>query len=173
VIISLGLAWGLDQLMAGWLPLKGEATIARLYPFEVGNKGFTGELELFERDSVPTLQRLELAESELSLVVERLELSGPLTIFAAPANYRVVALAGPTARILVAFPGGEGLADRLLPLLGEGPAEASLPLLRHSRELSQNLALVASEPVLFGFQPKAGGFVLGIETAARGSLPGH
>lgn len=97
--ISLLLPLLLGLALAGWLPLRpGPAIarptdsfpVARLLPYEVGERSFRGQLELPERDSVPVVQDVALSANAAALSVDSLAFSGPLRLAAL--------LASPAAR---------------------------------------------------------------------------
>ena len=163
--LVLAAALLLVESLAGWLPLAGPTPVARLLPFSVGPDGFSGELEVLERDTVPTVQRLELKAASAALVVERLELAGPAALVAGPAFYRVVGLSGGPGGDSVSFPARRSLLERVLPL-PEGPeAEARGLLVRRSREASAALPLAALEPVLYSLETGGGGEGLALVAA--------
>ncbi|MBL8968499.1 MAG: hypothetical protein JNG85_15955, partial [Spirochaetaceae bacterium] len=170
-LAGLGLAAALLLLdgLAGWLPLRGPGPVARFLPFAATDAGFSGQLEIQERDTVPTLQKLELPLVALALVVERVELAGPAALVAGPRFYRVVGAAGPDGAMAADFPARKNLVDRLAPL-PEGPGgEARGLFLRRRRETSAAVSLAALEPVVFSFAPAKvpGGLVLEARAGER------
>lgn len=152
--------------LGGWLPLEGSKRIATLTPFVVSSSGWSGELGVEEKDSVPIIQAIAGKGSDVRLVVERLELSGPVALVAGPEWYRVVGTASgaqdeaaetsvfsPPARLLdIALPIGPGLG-----------AAASLPFARRWREGSSPVALVALVPIRFSLGPGTPGGELRVE----------
>ncbi len=157
--------------VAGWLPLSGPCAVARLFPYTVGEGRFLGELELYERDTVPTLQRLELPLERAALVVERLELGGPLALLAGARRYRVVGIAGPEGAIAATFPARVSLLDRLAALPAATLGEARGPFAVRRREASEALPLTPLEPIVFAFvadeDAGAGALVLTASTTER------
>ena len=117
--------------LAGWLPYVAPGRIATLLPFEVAAAGpgavargsaaqgagsgaarLVGEFATEARDSLPVVQRIEYASSSVSLVVETLELSGPVGYLARTVAWATrgapIAGDGGSARFyrIVAFAGG-------------------------------------------------------------------
>jgi len=170
------LAFGL----AGWLDFHGPARVATLLPFEVVRPGaaagteagaapsagasFRGELETAEQDSAPLVQELSMQTADVALVVEGIELRGPVAFLAAlarPASagrfYRLVALVGPGSPSIV-FPRPAKLFERLA-AIGDAEAlepvappverKALLGLFTRRRAASGSAALVALEPARF------------------------
>jgi hypothetical protein len=76
----------LSLCLQGWLPFRANASesfeIAHLLPYSVEPSGFSGQLELPERDSVPIAQDLALATTEVCLRVDCLTFAGPFRLAA-------------------------------------------------------------------------------------------
>ena len=147
--------------LEGWLPASAPREIAVLTPFTL-NEGGSGagaraELAVLERDTVPLIQPVEIRGGEAGLVIERLELEGPLRLLRGSSFYRVTGLLGAGRAIAPAFAPRSGLVDRILPLLPEGDpaAAAELPLARHWREASEIQKLAVLVPLHFVLDPGA------------------
>ncbi|HUX41947.1 MAG TPA: hypothetical protein VMV83_12340 [Rectinemataceae bacterium] len=142
----------------GWLPLTKAQRIATLTPFVVSPTAFQGELAVEERDSVPIIQRLDLKEANAGLLVERLELGGPLSLFG-PEHYRIAGITSSTANgslsIAADFAPGSSPLDIVLPLDPTPTAERSLLFARRWRESTLPRALVAFDVLAFELDPRA------------------
>ncbi len=150
---SLLAAFFFSDALSGWLPLRGPGRIARLLPFSVSAASFRGEFTIQERDTVPTLQRVELPVSAAALVVERAELAGPATILGGPSLYRIIGIAGPDGRLVTSFAGHRSLLDWLSPLSEAKPERGGL--IRRSRAWSAAAPLADLEPVVYSFDAPA------------------
>lgn len=135
--------------LRGWIPLKREAPIAYYLPLTLSDAGCSGELGVYERDGVPTAQKLELPAASMSLVVERVELAGPALLMARPDYYRIVGVAGKDGRSYASFPSRKGLLDALLPPAADGPRRGGL--IRRWREASPAAALYPLSRLEFSF----------------------
>ncbi len=160
LLVLVGAALGYAALcLDGWLPLAEARRIATLTPFVVSPSGWEGELSVEEKDTVPIIQHLSVPGGDVSLVVERLELEGPLAILGGAERYRIVGMATSKGE------GGIGLVRRLAPAsrpldlvlpLGEGlDAEASIPFGRRWREYSRPRNLEAFSLLRFRLDPLA------------------
>jgi hypothetical protein len=140
--------------LGGQLPLRGEGPVASFSVFAAAPGLSSGELLVAERDSATASRLISLPADEAGLVIERLELSGPLGLLAGPRWYRVAGLAtraGEAWSMAESFTRGGGFMDLVLPLPGEGPAAAALPFMRRSREASPLIRLAALSTVEFRF----------------------
>jgi hypothetical protein len=135
--------------LRGWIPLKREAPIAYYLPLTLSGAGCSGELGVYERDGVPTAQRLELPAASMSLVVERVELTGPALLMARPGYYRIVGVAGKDGGSYASFPSRKGILDTLLPPAADGPRRGGL--IRRWREASPAAALYPLSRLEFSF----------------------
>ena len=135
--------------LRGWIPLKGNNTIAYYLPLTVTGARCSGELGVYERDGVPTAQRLELAALEASLVVDRVELKGPALLMAHPGYYRIVGMAGKDGEMLESFQARKNILDFLEPLKADGSPRGSL--VRRWREKSPPAPLLPLSRLEFGF----------------------
>lgn len=163
VFVSVGL---LFDARRGWVSMSGPVTVGRLYPFARADGRWRCELILYEHDSVPTAQALELASDNAALVVERLDFSGPAKLLSPSAYYRVVGVADASGNFVIRFPARKSLVERLepLPLASTKSGPRGL-LVRHSRLSSAALPLVALDPVYYGFRTRLG---LGLGFEASG-----
>jgi hypothetical protein len=142
----------------GWLPLGKAQRIATLTPFVVSATAFQGELAVEERDSVPIVQRLDLKGAKAGLLVERLELGGPLSPFG-PEHYRIAGITTTTGSGSLStaanFSPGGSLLDVLLPLDPSPVAERTMLFARRWRESTEPRALVAFAPLTFELDPRS------------------
>ena len=134
----------------GWIPIAARHAVATLTPFTVTAAGWEGELAVEDRDTVPIAQRLQLPQRDAALVVERLELSGPLAVIGGRERYRIAGIAamgGDGRPVLVSrFPYRNRILDVLLPL-GEGlSSESSILFARRWREATAPRSLVPLVP---------------------------
>lgn len=136
--------------LRGWIPLKGAAPIAYYLPLTLSDARCSGELGVYERDGVPTAQRLELPATSMSLVVERVELKGPALLMARPNYYRIVGVAGKDGGTCASFPARKSALDSLEPLGADGSRRGSL--VRRWREASQAAPLYPLSRLEFSFE---------------------
>jgi hypothetical protein len=135
--------------LRGWIPLEGNETVAYYLPLSVTDTRCMGELGVYERDGLPTAQRLEFAADEASLVVERVELKGPALLMAYPNYYRIVGMAGKDGETLASFQARKNILDFLEPLKADGSRRGSL--VRRWREKSPPAPLLPLARLEFGF----------------------
>jgi hypothetical protein len=135
--------------LRGWIPLKGEVPIAYYLPLTLSDARCSGELGVYERDGVPTAQKLELPAASTSLVVERVELKGPALLMAFPNYYRIVGMAGKSGAMAASFPTRGSLLDSLEPLKADGSRRGSL--VRRWREASRAAPLYPLSRLEFSF----------------------
>jgi len=135
--------------LRGWIPLKGEVPIAYYLPLTLSDARCSGELGVYERDGVPTAQKLELPAKAISLVVERVELKGPALLMARPNYYRIVGVAGKDGATYASFPGRKSVLDALEPLGADGSRRGSL--VRRWREKSAAAPLYPLSRLEFSF----------------------
>ena len=142
----------------GWLPLTKAQRVATLTPFVVSAAGFLGEFAVEERDSVPIIQRLDLKGAKAGLLVERLELGGPLSLFG-PEHYRIAGITtktgGGSLSTAADFSTGGSLLDVVLPLDPSPVAERVMLFARRWRESTEPRALVAFAPLAFELDPRS------------------
>jgi hypothetical protein len=140
--------------LRGWIPLEGNNTIAYYLPLTVTGARCSGELGVYERDGVPTAQRLELAAHEVSLVVDRVELKGPALLMAYPGYYRIVGMVGKDGETVASFQARKSILDFLEPLKADGSPRGSL--VRRWREKSPPAPLLPLSRLEFGFAQGGG-----------------
>ena len=146
-------AWFFATDLAPYVPLSGPGPVARITCFAMGGDGaFSGELELEERDSVPTMQKIDARLPRLSLVVERLDLEGPMGLFAGSRLYRIAGIAEePSGPMALAFDAGQRIMPRIAPIAAEGAAGRSAFLISRNLLYSPSLALAPLETIRFSF----------------------
>jgi hypothetical membrane protein len=154
-LVALGGAIFVASALDGWLRVDGSREVAVLTPFAVDGSGFRGELSAGERDSLPLVQSLSLPVTSAGLVIERLDLGGPLALVGGISFYRVSGIAagigeGPATDLALAFPLRNDLLDRILPLGPDMEARTRLPFVERRRESSRLSSLAALEPLRFG-----------------------
>jgi hypothetical protein len=156
LVIVLAAAILETSALGGWLRIAEPRRIATLTPFVVDAAGFRGELAVEEKDTIAIIQKVELPTRAAGLVVERLELEGPLALLSGPSFYRVAGLRGGSGEKepALAFPLEAGLVDRALPLDPGLDAARSLPFARRWREATTALPLVALEPQRYRLDPR-------------------
>lgn len=157
--------------LQGWIPLEGPRRVASLTPFELGPSGWSGELRVEEAGGRLVAERVTGSGSEAGLLVERLELGGPLLLFGPAERYRLLGIAGMGGQVSPrgpdAYRGGgavSALLDLVLPLRPGPGGEASLPFVRRWREASAPLGLRPLALYRFRLDPGAPrGSELGLE----------
>ncbi|MDA8408822.1 MAG: hypothetical protein M0001_00360 [Treponema sp.] len=143
--------------LEGWLPLKAVQRVATLTPFIVASSGSHGELQVDERDTVPLVQRVDILGTNAGLIVERLHLGGPLSVFGRE-HYRVAGIAvarGAVLSIETSFAPHVDPIDASLPLAQGPSAERSLLFASRWREASAPMPLVAFRTLSFILDPRA------------------
>jgi len=143
----------------GWLPAEEPVRIAMLTPFIVSKSGWQGELDVEKRDTLPIVQRLDLPGQNAGIVVERLELDGPLAFVGGVERYRIAGIAtrGKEGSVSIAesFAPRSRLLDFILPL-GDGlGASREIPFARRWREWTDPLPLAAFDTLSFRLDPLA------------------
>jgi hypothetical protein len=151
-ILASLVAAGLD----GWVRADRVREIAVLTPFVVDEKGVRGELAVEEKDTVPIIQKIDIPTVDSGLVIERLELSGPLALLGGNSFYRVAGLAGKGEVLAASFVLRFGLLDLVLPLGPAIDAVASLPFVIRWRETIRAPGLTPMVPLRFRLDPAAG-----------------
>ncbi|HUX37553.1 MAG TPA: hypothetical protein VMV44_06575 [Rectinemataceae bacterium] len=160
MLVLAGMAVGYAALcLEGWLPIEGARRIATLTPFAVTSSGWQGELMVEEKDTVPIIQHLAGPGGDSSLVVERLELAGPLALLGGAERYRIVGIAatrgGSTSSLVQRLAPASRLLDLVLPLGESLDAEAAIPFGRRWREHSLPRTLEAFGLLRFTLDPRA------------------
>ena len=156
VVLGLGASIYVASALDGWLRIGEPRRVATLIIYASDARGLRGELRLEEKDTIPIIQKVELTGGFAGLVVERLELGGPLALVAGKSFYRVVGLSGRNGEeveLSMDFAPPTRLLDIALPL-GEGmEASAALPFARRWRVATEPFRIVALEPLRFRLDP--------------------
>lgn len=151
LLCALSGAFLVDALVS-WLPLAEPLTLARVFPFSESQGRWRAEFIVFQRDSIPAAQGLEIPGGEAGLVVERLELSGPATLVGIGTWYRLAGLADSSGRSLVDFPARLSLLDRIEPLEPGSRAGPRGALVRRWREASPAIRLSPLQAAYYAFK---------------------
>lgn len=167
--LILGLGGLMYDALAGWTALESPIALARLLPFSRNGESWNAEFLIFQRDSVPTAQSLEIRAESAALVIERLELKGPASLLGAKRRYRIVGLADAEGRISVAFPARLSVLERLEALPDGFPAGPRGFLVSRSREGSPSRGMSPLSPIVFSFQAGDSGR---LELKVEGANPG-
>ena len=158
VVLGLGASIYVASALDGWLRIEAPRRVATLTIYSSDARGLRGELRLEEKDTTPIIQKIELPGDFAGLVVERLELGGPLALVGGKSFYRVVGLSGKNGEAValsMGFASPTGLLDIALPLGAGMEASAALPFARRWRETTEPLRILALEPLRFRLDPFA------------------